>query len=89
MRSAPRLSPMVALVGVTAIWGYTFVPVQDAVAIYPLFAFLAVRFGISTLVLLPFAWRSLHDLPWNGLVAGVGAGASSRRPTGCRPPVST
>ena len=71
----PRLSPMVALVGVTAIWGYTFVPVQDAVAIYPLFAFLAVRFGISTLVLLPFAWRSLHHLPWNGLVAGVGAGA--------------
>ena len=66
---------MVALVGVTAIWGYTFVPVQEAVAIYPLFAFLAVRFGISTLVLLPFAWRSLHHLPWNGLVAGVGAGA--------------
>ena len=54
-----RLSPMLALVGVTAIWGYTFVPVQEAVAIYPLFAFLAVRFGISTLVLLPFAWRSL------------------------------
>ena len=52
---------MVALIGVTAIWGYTFVPVQEAVAIYPLFAFLAVRFGISTLVLAPFAWRSpLH-----------------------------
>ena len=46
-----RLSPMVALIGVTAIWGYTFVPVQEAVAIYPLFAFLAVRFAISTLVL--------------------------------------
>ena len=66
---------MVALIGVTAIWGYTFVPVQNAVAIYPLFAFLAVRFGISTLVLLPFAWRSLHHLPWSGVVGGVGAGA--------------
>ena len=45
------------LVAVTAIWGYTFVPVQEAVAVYPLFAFLAVRFGISTLVLAPFAVR--------------------------------
>jgi drug/metabolite transporter (DMT)-like permease len=70
-----RLSPMVALIGVTAIWGYTFVPVQEAVAIYPLFAFLAVRFGISTLVLVPFAWRSLRHLPWSGVVGGIGAGA--------------
>ncbi len=52
--------PMLALVGVTAIWGYTFVPVQEAIAVYPLFAFLAVRFAISTLVLAPFAWRSLR-----------------------------
>ncbi len=70
----PRLSPMLALVGVTAIWGYTFVPVQEAVAIYPLFAFLAVRFGISTVVLAPFAWRSLRVLPRRGLAAGAGAG---------------
>ena len=66
--------PCSALVGVTAIWGYTFVPVQDAVAVYPLFAFLAVRFGISTLVLAPFAWRSLRVLPRRGIGAGVGAG---------------
>ena len=69
-----RLSPMIALVGVTVIWGYTFVPVQEAVAIYPLFAFLAVRFGISTIVLAPFAWRSLGALPRRGFVAGAGAG---------------
>ena len=70
----PRLSPMLALVAVTAIWGYTFVPVQEAVAIYPLFAFLAVRFAISTAVLVPFAWRSLRALPRGGLAAGAGAG---------------
>ena len=35
----------------------TFVQVQDALALYPLFAFLAVRFAISTVVLAPFAWR--------------------------------
>ncbi len=70
-----RLPPLAALIGVTAIWGYTFVPVQDAVAIYPLFAFLAIRFGISTIVLAPFALRPLRFLPWRGVAAGVGAGA--------------
>jgi drug/metabolite transporter (DMT)-like permease len=65
---------MLALVGVTAIWGYTFVPVQKAVAIYPLFAFLAVRFGISAVVLAPFAWRPLRALPRGGLAAGAAAG---------------
>ena len=67
-------SPLLALVGVTAIWGVTFVQVQDALALYPLFAFLAVRFAISALALAPFAWHSLRALPRAGLVAGVGVG---------------
>ena len=62
-------TPLPALVAVTAIWGYTFVPVQKAVGVYPLFAFLAVRFAISTAALAPFAWRSLRTLPRGG-VAG-------------------
>jgi len=66
--------PLVALVAVTAIWGYTFVPVQEAVAVYPLFAFLAVRFAISTIVLAPFAVAPLKSLPWSGWAAGLGAG---------------
>jgi drug/metabolite transporter (DMT)-like permease len=66
--------PLVALIGVTAVWGYTFVPVQDAVRLYPLFAFLAVRFAISTVALAPFAWRPLLRLPRSGVVAGVGVG---------------
>ncbi len=69
-----RPGPLLALVGVTAIWGVTFVQVQDAIALYPLFAFLAVRFAISTVVLIPFAWRSLRTLPRAGYVAGVGVG---------------
>jgi drug/metabolite transporter (DMT)-like permease len=73
----PRLSPTptLALVGVTAIWGYTFVPVQEAVATFPLFAFLAARFAISTLVLAPFAWSSLRRLPRGGIASGCVAGA--------------
>ena len=70
-----RRAPLLALVGVTAIWGVTFVQVQDAIALYPLFAFLAVRFAISTAVLAPFAWSSLRTLPRSGYVAGVGVGA--------------
>jgi drug/metabolite transporter (DMT)-like permease len=70
-----RRAPLLALVGVTAIWGVTFVQVQDAIALYPLFAFLAVRFAISTAVLAPFAWGSLCTLPRSGYVAGVGVGA--------------
>lgn len=69
-----RALPLFALVGVTAIWGVTFVQVQDALALYPLFAFLAVRFAISTLVLAPFALRSLRSLPRGGYTAGIGGG---------------
>jgi len=66
--------PLVLLVAVTAVWGYTFVPVQDAVALYPLFAFLAVRFAISAVALAPFAWRPLRALPPRGWLAGSGVG---------------
>jgi drug/metabolite transporter (DMT)-like permease len=67
--------PLLALVGVTAIWGVTFVQVQNALALYPLFAFLAVRFAISTVALAPFALRSLRTLPREGYAAGIGVGA--------------
>ncbi len=67
-------APLLLLVLVTAIWGVTFVQVQDAIALYPLFAFLAVRFAISAAVLAPFAWRPLLALPRTGVVAGLGVG---------------
>lgn len=67
-------TPILLLVGVTAVWGLTFVQVQDALALYPLFAFLAVRFAISTVVLAPFAFGALRSLPREGVVAGVGVG---------------
>ena len=70
-----RTLPLLALVGVTAVWGLTFVQVQNALALYPLFAFLAVRFAISTVVLAPFAWGQMRALRRDGALAGVGAGA--------------
>ena len=47
----PPMVALVLLLAVTAVWGVTFVQVKDAVAIYPLFAFLAVRYAIATGVL--------------------------------------
>ncbi|MGH3110226.1 MAG: DMT family transporter [Gaiellaceae bacterium] len=73
--SENRLLPIAALLGVTAVWGVTFVQVQDALELYPLFAFLAVRFAISTVALAPVAWTSVRALPREGLVAGIGVGA--------------
>jgi drug/metabolite transporter (DMT)-like permease len=67
-------APILALVAVTAIWGYTFVPVQKALGAYPLFAFLAVRFAISGIALAPFAWAPLRSLPRSGWLAGLLAG---------------
>jgi drug/metabolite transporter (DMT)-like permease len=70
-----RPGPLLALVAVTAVWGLTFVQVKDALELYPLFAFLAVRFAISTVALAPFAWGELRVLPREGFVAGFGVGA--------------
>ena len=67
-------APLLLLVLVTAIWGVTFVQVQDALALYPLFAFLAVRFAISSVALAPFAWRATLALPREGVLAGLGVG---------------
>jgi len=65
---------LLALILVTAIWGVTFVQVKDAVEIYPLFAFLAVRFAIASAVLAPFAVRRMQSIDRRGLVAGTGLG---------------
>ena len=46
---------LVALIVVTAVWGVTFVQVKDAVEVYPLYAFLALRFAIASLALAPAA----------------------------------
>jgi drug/metabolite transporter (DMT)-like permease len=63
-----------ALVLVTAVWGVTFVQVKDAVAVYPLFAFLALRFGIASLTLAAPAAARLRTLGRDGTAAAVFAG---------------
>ena len=68
---------LLALVAVTAVWGVTFVQVKDALVLYPLFAFLAVRFAIATLTLAPVAAPRIRSVPWTvatalGLLLALG-----------------
>jgi drug/metabolite transporter (DMT)-like permease len=62
---------LLALVLVTAVWGVTFVQVKDAVALYPLFAFLAVRFWIATLTLAVPGVPRIRSLGRPGFVGGA------------------
>jgi drug/metabolite transporter (DMT)-like permease len=55
---------LLALVVVTAVWGVTFVQVKDALELYPLFAFLAVRFAIASVALAPVAAPRLRSAGW-------------------------
>jgi drug/metabolite transporter (DMT)-like permease len=65
---------LLVLVLVTAVWGVTFVQVKDAVAIYPLFAFFAVRFAIGSIALgIPGA-RRVRTLGAGGVAAAALAG---------------
>ena len=68
------MPPLAALVAVTAVWGITFVQVKDAVALYPLFAFLAVRFVIASATLAGPAARRLRSLDRQGWMAAGGLG---------------
>src|SRR6186997_901907 len=61
---------LVALIVVTAVWGVTFVQVKDAVELYPLFAFLAVRYAIATGALALAGGARLRTLGRSGLAAG-------------------
>src|SRR3954468_11430849 len=66
---------LVVLLAVTAVWGATFVQVKDAVAVYPLFAFLALRFAIASGTLAVPGAARLRGLGRSGLGAGMLAGA--------------
>ena len=65
---------VLALLAVTAVWGLTFVQVKDAVEIYPLFAFLAVRFAIASATLAVPAAARVRSLGPRGASAAAALG---------------
>jgi len=66
---------LLVLVAVTAVWGVTFVQVKDAVGVYPLFGFLALRFAIAGGTLAVPGAARLRSLGRPGALAGILAGA--------------
>ncbi|MFF7022089.1 DMT family transporter [Streptomyces klenkii] len=63
-----------AMLGVTALWGWTYVVVQDAVALLPVPAFLAYRFlGAAAFVAL-FQYRGLARMTAREVAGGAVAG---------------
>lgn len=75
-RTSARSSPWeLALVGITAVWGWTFVAIQDALAAVPFRPFLAYRFlgAAATLLLLigPSLGRITRREVGGGTVAGA------------------
>lgn len=64
-----------ALLTVAAVWGATFVMVKEAVVSFPVFGFLAIRFAIATVSLLPLCFW----LEWRPGELGVSAMPPARR----------
>ncbi len=80
MTSAPRARSMLLaalLLGVVAVWGWTFVVVKDAIAIHGVLPFLAVRFTLGAACLGVICarridWRTFGTGAAIGLVLGAG-----------------
>jgi drug/metabolite transporter (DMT)-like permease len=70
-----RRTAELALVGIAAVWGLTFVMVQDAIELLPTMAFLAYRFVPAALLVALVFWGALRRLPVSGWRAGVVMGA--------------
>jgi drug/metabolite transporter (DMT)-like permease len=62
---------ILALIGVTAVWGWTFIGVKDAVAKMPVMDFLAVRFSVAGVILLFINPRKLFRIRWSTLWQGL------------------
>ena len=66
-----RLIYTLLLVAVTAVWGWTFVVVQDAISVYGVIPFLAVRFALAGAALAPIYAMKLTR---RSLIVGGGIG---------------
>lgn len=73
--SKRRLAAEGALVGIAAVWGLTFVMVQDAIELLPTMAFLGYRFLPAALLVAVVFHRQLRELSPAGWRAGLGMGA--------------
>ncbi|MGF1620161.1 MAG: DMT family transporter [Rhodomicrobiaceae bacterium] len=76
---SPRLGigrPEAALIAVTAVWGGTFLVVQNALSASGAFFFVGARFAAAALLIALLTGRSLHGLTWAELRAGCAIGVA-------------
>ncbi|GBF33556.1 permease [Desulfocucumis palustris] len=64
-----------SLVGVTAVWGFSFVAVQDALSGIGPYYFLAIRFLLAAIFLAAIYYRRLSGINRSNLAAGAYIGA--------------
>lgn len=64
----------VALVGVALVWGATFVMVKDAVAAYPVYSFLGLRFAVACVAFVALFPSTMRRFTPGTLSAGIVAG---------------
>src|SRR4030042_1570733 len=69
-KTSPGLA-ITALVAVTAVWGWTFVIVKDAIARMPVMDFLAVRFTVAVVIMFILRPASLHHISGQGWRHGI------------------
>lgn len=69
-----RALAVAALIAVTAVWGWTFLIVKDAIAEMPVMDFLAVRFSIAAVIMLVIRPASLRHITRRGLWRGIALG---------------
>jgi len=76
-KSSPKIA-LTALVGITIVWGWSFLIVQNAIAKMPVMDFLAVRFTVATLFMIalrPTFFRHLNRRGWlHGIILGFALG---------------
>ena len=75
MSDGRRLAAEAGLVGIAAVWGLTFVMVQDAIELLPTMAFLGYRFLPAALLVALVFRRQLRALSPAGWRAGLAMGA--------------
>ena len=69
-----RVRADLALLFCSLVWGGTFIVVKDALADVSIFMYLAVRFALAATVMAALFWRSLRELTWRTIWAGVQIG---------------
>jgi drug/metabolite transporter (DMT)-like permease len=78
-KSSPNLA-IIALLAVTAVWGWTFLGVKEAIAKMPVMDFLAVRFTVAAILLFIIKpttlFRISRQVVWRGAILGFLLGMS-------------